>query len=462
MKKINRWVIRLFLVFILIISTFLSTINRQAYTSVLGQKVSKNYLVVISVDALNAKDFDIIKDLPNFKMLLDNGSYAKEVVGIYPSLTYPSHTSIITGVYPDKHGIVNNKYNQIGVKKFEWYWYHKDIKTPTLYDLAKEKRLSVGALAWPVTAGAPIDYNYPEMWTINDGDSEEELIKRNGTSSFVSEIRSKFGKKLKERNQPELDNFIADSAAYVIKTKKPELLLVHLVELDSKRHGYGTDAPIIKEILEKQDERIGKIIKAARNAGIYENTTFIVLGDHGFIDVEKKINLNTALKKEGLITIDQNDNVVDWKAWVDNCDGSAYINLKDKNDEETKTKLEALLKRYKEDDAFGIEEIYTKEDIKRFRTNPEADFMVEAKEGFYISSDWQGEAVIEKSGAAGTHGFSPYKPNYNTFFMVSGAKAQKGVVLPKMNLVDEAPTMAKILDIEMKNVDGRVLKELVK
>lgn len=462
MIKLRRWGTRIFIICIIILLTFAPSSSREVYKTVFSGDIKKNYLVVISVDALNAGDFDTIKELPNFRKLLQNGSYAREVVGVYPTLTYPSHTSIVTGVYPDKHGIENNKKNQIGVKNLEWYWYYKDIKAPTVYDLAKEKNLKVGALAWPVTAGAPIDYNYPEIWTLKPEENEEELIKKNGTSKFVVDIRNRFGKDLKERKHPELDNFITDSAIYLIKNKKPDLTLIHLGELDSKRHGNGANAPIIKEVLKKQDERIGKIINASKAAGTYDSTTFIVLGDHGFIDIQNKVNLNVLLKNEGLIKSDNNENVTDWSAWIDSCDGSAYVYLKDKNNEAAREKVEFLLKKYKDDGKYGIEKIYTKNDIKKFKSNPEVDYMLEAREGFFFSNDWQGEAAVEKSKALATHGFSPYKPNYNTFFMVSGAKAKKGAVLSKINMVDEGPTMAKILQMDMKNVDGRVLNELIK
>jgi predicted AlkP superfamily pyrophosphatase or phosphodiesterase len=245
MKKFGRWGIRLFAVCLAIGWSLTASYYKRASVTAYSNKVDKNYVVVISIDALNARDFDTMKELPNFKKLIENGSYARKVIGVYPSLTYPSHVSIMTGSYPDKHGIVNNKKNEIGVKTPGWYWYSKDIKIPTVYDLAKEKNLTVGALAWPVTAGANIDYNYPEIWTTKPEEDEAGQISQNGTSDFVKFIRKSFGSKLKERQQPELDNFITDSAVYMVKNKKPNLALIHLGELDSKRHGNGADSSIV-------------------------------------------------------------------------------------------------------------------------------------------------------------------------------------------------------------------------
>jgi predicted AlkP superfamily pyrophosphatase or phosphodiesterase len=459
MKSFKLWGIRVALVIFIVAFSLAST--KTEYKSMLGENKKEDYLIVISVDALNAKDYDVIKDLPNFKSLMANGSYAKEVVGIYPTLTYPSHTTISTGTYPDKHGIVNNKRFQIGSSNPEWYWYSKDIGVPTFYDLARKKGLTVGALAWPVTAGADIDYNYPEMWTISEKENEEELLKKNGTSPLITYLRKNYGSKLRERKQPELDNFITSSAVYLIKNKKPNVLLVHLVELDSNRHNFGADSAEVKTALERQDERIGKIVRAAKDAGIYNNTTFVVLGDHGFLNIDKKVNLNKKLIEDGLIHLDDQGKVEDWEAAVDACDGSAYVYLKD-DSAELRQRVENLLHTYKSKGEYGIEEVYSKDELNEFRTNPKADFMLEAKEGYFFSNDVKANNVLEKSTSLGTHGYSPYKPNYNTFFMVSGAKAEKNKVVSSMRLVDEAPTMAKILGIEMKNIDGIIIEELVK
>ena len=97
-------------------------------------------LVIVSFDALGAEDVAQHLDMmPNLAQLIQRGAHVKKVEGIYPTLTYPSHTSIMTGVYPAKHGIVNNtKIQPERGDSPDWYWYAKDIQVPTLFDLAHQ------------------------------------------------------------------------------------------------------------------------------------------------------------------------------------------------------------------------------------------------------------------------------------------------------------------------------------
>jgi hypothetical protein len=164
------------------------------------------HLIVISIDALNAQDFNEINTLPVFKQLLAQGSYIKEVISVYPSLTYPAHTSIITGVYPLEHGIIANNINQPGVKLPDWYWYHKYIRVPTLYDIARIYKLKTAILFWPVNAGARVDYNLPEIWPTHSGQNMVLLALQNGNPWYIMDLYLRYGKLLKE-GASNLDNF---------------------------------------------------------------------------------------------------------------------------------------------------------------------------------------------------------------------------------------------------------------
>jgi predicted AlkP superfamily pyrophosphatase or phosphodiesterase len=115
------------------------------------KSTSKKHLIVLSVDALNKHDFDYINQLPNFKDFIENGAYVREVDSVYPSLTYTAHTSIITGTYPDKHGIFTNEIATPSVAtKQPWFWFEKDIQVPTLFDYARKANLVTANVLWPV------------------------------------------------------------------------------------------------------------------------------------------------------------------------------------------------------------------------------------------------------------------------------------------------------------------------
>ncbi len=430
------------------------------------------YLIVVSVDSLRAADCATIKQLPNFKRLLDEGAYAQEVVGIYPSLTYPAHTSILTGTNPAKHGIYSNERFQPGVKEPGWFWHAREIKQPTLADLAKQNKLRVGAILWPVLAGASIDYNCPEIWPVQAGQNQFWLSLTNGSPWFNLRMFFKYGYLLDGKNQPNLDNFATASAAWLIREKQPNLLLLHLTDTDTHRHKFGTESAEALESLRRQDNRIGQLIEAAREAGIYERTTFVVLGDHGFLDVKYKINLNVALRQAGLITVDATGGVSDWKAYANRADGSAQITLKDPADQATEKAVAVILAQLKNDPQSGIEQVYDREAAAQKGVAGDFTFMVEAREGYYFVNNWWGSDLIEtiprktddqdlETGYAAVHGYDPLKTGYNSFFLASGAGVKPGVILPEINLIDTGPTMARFLELSFPEAEGRVLNEIM-
>ncbi len=128
----------------------------------------KKPLIIISFDGLATEDIAYLREKPGFKRFLAHASGSAHVKSIYPSVTYPAHASIITGCYPRRHGIVDNTKNQPErYQNPDWFWYKKDIKVETLYEIAKQKGYSVGALLWPTTGRADIDYNMPEIFRLS-------------------------------------------------------------------------------------------------------------------------------------------------------------------------------------------------------------------------------------------------------------------------------------------------------
>ena len=121
--------------------------------------MTKKHLIVISLDAMGFRDLNELRNLvPHLDQLIRRGTWVKRVRGIFPTLTYPSHTSIITGQYPVTHGIVNNTKIQPRRQSPDWYWYRKDIKSTPLYDVARQAGMTTAAFLWPVTAGSNITY----------------------------------------------------------------------------------------------------------------------------------------------------------------------------------------------------------------------------------------------------------------------------------------------------------------
>lgn len=429
------------------------------------------HVVMISVDAMSNTEFDVLKDLPTFKTFLEEGSYARKVTSVYPSLTYTCHTSIITGTYPQKHGVYSNYIYEPYKTKPDWFWYSKDIQVKTLVDYVNELGGTIGSVFWPVMGmNKNITWNCPEVWT-NDPKENQILVSFNaGSKAFqlkmaLANIRNLKG--LIKKQQPELDEFITQSAVHMLKKYKPNLSLIHLIAHDHEKHVLGAEGRHIQELLSQIDTRIARIIKATKDAGIYDQCTFVILGDHSNLTYEKIIHLNAIFHKEGLLQLNESGQLKKWKAYAAKCDGSAQIHI---NDDSVKEEVYQLLKSLK-DKEIGVEEIYTKDELRTiFKTDGPFEFMVEASQGYCFGEEKEFNRIYDSvtEGISrgvtyhrGHHGYSPLKEDYQTMFFIKGAQANKNTVIDEMHLTDIAPTISKLFGIDMIDVDGNAINSFI-
>lgn len=423
------------------------------------------HLIVISFDCLSSLDYPILKDLPHFQELLSRGSICKHVETIYPSVTYPCHATIVTGKYPNRHGVVNNTLIQPGRDSPDWHWHRQSIKGTTLYDEARKAQMTTAALLWPVTAKADIDYNMPEIFANRPWHNQILVSLLNGSPLYQLQMNRLFGHIRKGLDQPELDDFVLESTVETIK-RKPDLLLVHFTDLDTERHYHGFSSEEALAALRRHDARLGRIIKAVKENGIYDKSTIVALGDHSALDESKAVQLNVLLKEKGLITATKRGKVTDWKAYCKGCDGSAYVYTKDS---ETAQEVKSLLSELHQDPSNGIESILTGEEAARKGADEQCAFMLEARLGFYFKDALDGsfihtitpEDVKEKRYTYGSHGYSPEKENYSTIFMAAGKGIRSNLEIPFMRLIDEGPTFARLLGLRLEHIDGKPIQQLL-
>ncbi|MDW2800786.1 ectonucleotide pyrophosphatase/phosphodiesterase [Clostridium boliviensis] len=419
------------------------------------------HLIVISYDAFSEDNWEKASRLPNLSRLIENGVSSTKLKSVYPTLTYVVHTTMMTGVYPDKHGIYHNNPLQPFVREEDqaWFWFRKDIKVPTVYEALKKHRMKSAAILWPVTGKASIRYNMPEIKAIGRENQALKILK-NGNPFYCMRLERKFGKIRKGIEQPYLDDFTVMCGTDTILEKKPELLMIHFIDLDDAKHHYGTDSAEIDQVLLRMDERIGKMMAAVLEAGISEETVFMVLGDHGQKNVRYKVRLNQLLKEDGLIF--EKNGKLHWRAYLQSTGGSAYLHVKE-DDEEAKGRALRIIQTAAEEERLGIEKIYTEEELKAFHAFPVSGCMLEAKMGFSFDDSLTGPLVTdlkEENKTYATHGYSPEKSEYNCCFVVSGKGIRKGYQLGEIHMVDIAPTIASILGVEFGSCDGRVLEEV--
>ncbi|MCM3637502.1 ectonucleotide pyrophosphatase/phosphodiesterase [Sporosarcina luteola] len=428
-----------------------------------------DHLIVISFDCLSSLDMPLLETLPNFRKLLSGAAKCKQVNTIYPSVTYSCHTSIITGNYPIQHRITTNTLLQPGKKSPDWYWQRRNIKGTTLFDEANKAGMKTAALLWPVTARANIDFHIPEIFANRPWHSQVVVSLVNGSLLYTIRMNQLYGHMRKGIQQPWLDDFVTAAAVHTITSKKPDLLLIHLVDLDFQRHIHGFASKEADEALRRHDERLGDVFQALEESGIAEKSTIVALGDHSSIDISKVIKLNVLLEESGLIKVNKKGQVKSWRAFCKSNDGSAYIYLNDPEDRHAEEKVQAILHSMMRNPENGIEFVLSGKEASETGADNEADFMLEARAGFYFTEELDGEAfseITEEDLAVGryskaVYGYSPLKPDYETVFIAKGSGITPDVEIPTMSLVDEGPTFARILGLDLGETDGRILHEIL-
>lgn len=431
------------------------------------KSMAHNKLVVISLDSMGFRDLNELQELtPNLVKLMKKGTWVKRVQGIFPTLTYPSHTSIITGQYPAIHGIVNNTKIQPRRKSPDWYWYRKDIKAAPLYDVARKAGMTTAAFLWPVTAGSKIDYNLAEIFPNRIWTNQALVSLKASSPWFLIYLNHRFGKLRRGIKQPWLDDFVTACAVDTLKRQQPDLTLIHLVDMDSMRHRYGVRSAQAQHALQRLDGRVARIIQATKDAGTYDQTNFVVLGDHYQINVNKMIHLNMLFAQHGLLTPLKGKSTYknNWLATAKTCDGETYVYTHGHvNLGKLKQKIAGVE---------GIERIYDGAEAVKRGADPACTFLVEAKAGYYFTDEVNRPAIVENVDPdsigtpdryQGVHGYGPDKPDYFTTAIFAGPAVNKGNVVAGAHLVDEGPTFARLLGLHYPSpTAGQVIPGVVK
>ena len=258
------------------------------------------------------------------------------------------------------------------------------------------------------------------------------------------------------------DNFINGCTCSLIRSVQPDVLLVHNCWLDSNRHAGGVFGQKVIDALDDMDNWLGDIIAAMEDAGVYEDTDFVILSDHGQRDYTRIVNFNALLKQGGLIEQAADDTIYNWRAYAKSNGFSSTVYLANPHSEKLYNRVKEYLYALAENKEWGIEKVYTKEEVyEKYGQGGSYSFMIEAVEGTYFTSCWTGEVVTQLDVAKAGHGYEPEK-GPQPVFLATGPSFKEGAVLETANLMDVAPTLAATLGQTLPQADGRVLTELLK
>jgi predicted AlkP superfamily pyrophosphatase or phosphodiesterase len=447
------------------------------HSSASGQDASATkgpvqHVVLVSIDGLAASYLnDPRAELPVLRKLAAEGAVAKGMITSFPSVTWPSHVTLATGVVPAKHGVIGNsvwdRKQARGVTYIGDPELTKDeaVRVPTLFDAAHAAGLKSGGVIWPCISGAKsLD------WIIPDS-GREDLHARFTTPGFVKELGeagtdiSKLGTwGWNKQYSTERDVLYTRVTQYLLEKKHANLVLVHLITPDGVEHGYGPHTPEAYVAVAESDRRVGEIWASLQKPPLAGKATLFVVSDHGFAPYEKIVRPNVVMQKLGLVTADAEGKVTDRQAWCVAQGGSAFLYVLD-------TARQAEIVAQLKEKFTGHEGVAAVLEPKEFgalglpdpATNPQAPHLVlSAKPGYSFNDALGGEAIIPTDGLKGTHGHDP-RPDYmHATFIAAGAGIKPGTKLDVIKNTDVAPTIARLLGLELKDVDGRVLEEILR
>jgi predicted AlkP superfamily pyrophosphatase or phosphodiesterase len=420
------------------------------------------HVIMISIDGLLPEYYTeparLGLKVPNLTRMKLGGAYADGVEGVFPSVTYPAHTTMITGVRPAIHGIFQNRpfEEPTAPQTKEWYWFANAVKTETLWGMAKQSGLVTASVGWPVTVGADIDYNVPEIFDPKESPPTGKRTAQYATPGLLAKALANGS-----GGDNSTDGRRTAISEFVINTYKPNLMLIHLVALDDAHHKNGPRSSAAIETTERMDGYVGRIIEAARKAGIFDQTTFFLVSDHGFAPVNKKFEPGVVLVKEKLITLGADGRPTDWKAAAWSASGSCAIVLRDPDDKETAAKVTEVFSRIASSKG-PIGRLITPAELKKLGSVPTAVLMLDAAPGFAFDEELTGPESRDSKDYLGTHGQLPSRAEMRSALIVYGASARVGAKMTLARMIDIGPTAAAVLGLSFSNAEGTPISELLR
>lgn len=363
-------------------------------------------LLVLSVDGLDhryLRDADALgMKIPNLRKLMREGALADGVVGVVPTVTWPSHTTLISGVPPHKHGILGNRRPKS--EGGDYYWTADLLKAPTLLDVCRKRGLKSAAITWPVTVDAPVDYNLPELFDKRNGGAMDlHAIARKATPGLIDDIT---------RLYPAFPKFWVDDRAraeatmYLVREKKPDLVLVHLVDHDSEAHEFGPFSREAKALVEYTDQLIGDILRV-----LPKEYAVAIVSDHGFERIDKVVSVGQEAGPDVVVT--------------------PFLLL-------AQTEIAAARLRQLKDVGREIP------GAEVARLGPQLPNAVAAFEPVPHVAFTSG--AVPEHFERGNHGLWPTRPDYRSVYLLwgPGVRAQR---LPEMQMTDIAARFAEVLGV---------------
>lgn len=417
-------------------------------------------VIVMSIDGLPGYSLDDPRlPAPTLRRLAQEGAVAKGMRPVNPTVTWPNHTAMVTGVRPEKHQVLfNGLLVRPGahepVKVEPWRNKTEMVRAPTVYDLAHRAGLTTAQVDWVAIYHAPtITWEFAEI-PDPKGPIEQEMI---AAGLIQPEEVASF-----HRSSPVWrDEYWAKAAGFLVEKHKPNLLLYHLLNLDSMHHQYGPKSPAGYTGIAYADDRVKELLGTLRSAGVLDRTTLLIVSDHGFKNVRHQIRANVLLREQGLVRRENGKIACD--AWVVPEGGTALVYVTDP------AKKQELLPRLRQmfSEVAGVDRVLGPADFPALglplpeKSDQAPDLVLAAKDTYAFAGGDEGK-LAEDIAQGGTHGYLNSDPEMQEVFVAWGYGVRPGARLGVIDNIDVAPTVAKLLGLSMTGVDGKVLSQALR
>ena len=414
---------------------------------------AQHTVIVISLDGFPAYSLrDPNTPVPTLHKLIAQGATARAMTPVNPTITWPNHTAIVTGVDASRNGLlVNGEIQQTGgwppVKVEPWVPKEQLVRATTVYDVAYKGGLTTAQVDWVAIQSAPtITWAFPERPSV-EGTVEREMVARHLVDASTIQDFTK-------ANILRRDEVWTDAAVHIIREHKPNLLLYHLLSLDSVHHNYGPHSLAATAAMAFLDSQVARLVEAVHAAGLQDETTFIVVSDHGFKAVKNHINIAAAIAQAGLAD----------KAYGLAEGGMALVYVKPEGASETIATLREKLAKVE-----GVAEVAGPEQYAALglpapaKDRQMSDLVLYPKPGYAFNSNNGGPVTSPVPSTLGAHGYLNTDPELDAIFIASGAGIKQGVSLERVRNLDVAPTVAELLGIRMPaDIQGHTIQGILK
>lgn len=431
---------------------------------------SGNHVLLVTLDGVGAYNLaDTNASLPTLRRLRREGASAEGVRISNPAVTWPNHTTLVSGVHPDRHSVLfNGILRRQGPGRPVVIEPEHDrselVAVPTLVDRAHEAGLRTAEINWPCTRGSrSFDLSFPDV----------PQPVRHMTPSLRDELvasgvlESPEDAAFQGHSAAFRDRVWTESAVHVVRRHRPNLMLLHFLVCDSVQHRYGPQSPAAHAAMALVDSQLAAVLKAVDDAGLRRRTTVIVTADHGFETALKRIQPNVALRKAGLLEVGMAPGFLRADVQSISEGGTALVYVTDPGRRtELLPKARALLEKME-----GVAEVLGRDRFAALHypdpeVNPQmADLVVVGKPGYAFGNEAHGDAEVAEvtlsNGNQGHHGFLSSHPRMAPFLVLWGRGIRKGARTGFVDNVDIAPTMGRLLRTPLPGTEGRVLGELL-